>query len=141
MRSTQFDEHSSVEEKPEDHPRKNQPDTLCEKIKRLGYAQNNQVRLYGEVFDLVSDPVSVGENFVFVDGLERKSGHLRRVRIPSTIVEMARKKIVRRKRTLGRFFLGAGGSIFPVLSNVSSHRRWLDDVPVVELSAMVTEQP
>src|SRR5437867_6037296 len=58
----------------------------------LGYAQNNQVRLYGEVFDLVSDPVSVGENFVFVDGLERKLGHLRRVRIPSTIVEMARKK-------------------------------------------------
>ena len=86
MRSTQFDEHSSVEEKPEDHPRKNQPDTLCETIKRLGYAQNNQVRLYGEVFDLVSDPVSVGENFVFVDGLERKLGHLRRVRIPSTIV-------------------------------------------------------
>src|SRR5438552_18063631 len=112
MRSTQFDDHSPFEEEPEEHRGRNQPDTLCETIKRLGYAQNNQVRLYGEVFDLVSDPVSVGENFVFVDGLERKSGHLRRVRIPSTIVEMARKKIVLRKRTLGRLFLGAGGSIF-----------------------------
>ena len=66
--------------------------TLCEAIKRLGYAQNNQVRLYGEVFDLVSDPVSVGDNFVFVDAVERKSGHVRRVGIPPTIVQMARKK-------------------------------------------------
>ena len=64
--------------------------TLCESIKRLGYARNNQVRLYGEVFDLVSDPVSIGENFVFVDALERKSGHVRRVSIPLTIVQMAK---------------------------------------------------
>ena len=74
MRSTQFDDHSPFEEEPEEHRRRNQPDTLCETIKRLGYAQNNQVRLYGEVFELVSDPVSVGENFVFVDALEQKSG-------------------------------------------------------------------
>ena len=90
MRSTQFDDHSSFEEEPEQHRERNQPDTLCETIKHLGYAQNNQVRLYGEVFDLVSDPVSVGDDFVFVDALEQKSGQLRRVRIPPTIVQMAR---------------------------------------------------
>ena len=92
MRSTQFDGHFPFEEKPEEHRVRNQPDTLCEAIKRLGYAKNSQVRLYGEVFDLVSDPVSVGENFVFVDALERKSGRVRRVRIPPTIVQTARKK-------------------------------------------------
>ena len=64
---------------------------LCESIKRLGYARNNQVTLYGKVFDLVSDPISVGENFVFVDALERKSGHVRRVSIPLTIVQMAKQ--------------------------------------------------
>jgi hypothetical protein len=90
MRSTQFDDHFPFEEEPE-HSGRNQPDTLCEKIKLLGYAQNNQVRLYGEVFQLVSDPVSVGENFVFVDALDRK-GQVRRVRIPRTIVQMARIK-------------------------------------------------
>jgi hypothetical protein len=52
--------------------------------------------LYGEVFDLVSDPVSVGDSFVFVDALERKSGHVRRVRIPSAIVQMARIETRRR---------------------------------------------
>jgi len=41
---------------------------------------------------LVSDPVSVGENFVFVDALEQKSGQVKRVRIPPTIVQMARIK-------------------------------------------------
>ena len=42
--------------------------TLCESIKRLGYARNNQVRLYGEVFDLVSDPVSLlGASFPIHD--------------------------------------------------------------------------
>jgi hypothetical protein len=68
-----------------------QQDRLCESIKRLGYARNNQVRLYGEVLDLVSDPVKVGENLVFVDAPERKSGHVRRVGIPWTIVNMARQ--------------------------------------------------
>jgi len=92
MRSTQFDDHSPLEEEPEEHRGRNQPDTLCETIKRLGYGQNNQVRLYGEVFDLMSDPVSIGKNFVFVDALERRSGQLRRVRIPSSIVKMARIK-------------------------------------------------
>jgi len=65
--------------------------TLCESIKRLGYARNNQVRFYGEVLDLVSDPVSVGETLVYVDALERKSDHVRRVGIPRTIVNMARQ--------------------------------------------------
>ena len=92
MRSTQFDDHFPFHEEPEEQRRRNKPDTLCETIKRLGFAQKNQVKLYGKVFDLVSDPVSVGENFVFVDALEQKSGKVMRVRIPSTIVQMARIK-------------------------------------------------
>jgi len=65
---------------------------LCQTIRRLGYAQNSQVKLYGVVFDLVSDPFSSGGNLVFVDALERKTGHLRRVRIPLTIVHMAKQE-------------------------------------------------
>ena len=92
MRSTQFDDHSTLEEKPEEHRGPKPPDILCETLKRLGYAQNNQVRLYGEVFDLVSDPVSISGDFVYVDAVEQKSNQLRRVRIPLIIVQMARTK-------------------------------------------------
>jgi hypothetical protein len=92
MRSTQFDEHSRFEDEHEKHHGPSPSDGLCETIKRLGYAQNNQVRLYGKVFDLVSDPVSVADNLVFVDALDRQSGQVRRVRVPPTIVQMARIK-------------------------------------------------
>ena len=66
--------------------------TLCANIKRLGYAQNSQVRLYREIFELVSDPFSVGDNLVFVDAREQKTGHLRRVRIPLTITHRAQQE-------------------------------------------------
>jgi len=92
MRSTQFDDRFPFEEEAEKHPRRSHTKSLCETLKRLGYAQKTQVRLYGKVFDLVSDPVSAGENLVFVDAVERESGHVMRVRIPPTIVRMARKK-------------------------------------------------
>ncbi len=65
---------------------------LCERIRRLGYAQNHQVRLYGQIFDVISDPVSLGGNLVFVDARERKSGRLRRVMIPLNIVNMANEQ-------------------------------------------------
>lgn len=90
MRSTQFDEHLPFEGGPEERPVRKQRENLCQTIKRLGYAQENQVVLYGEVFDLLSNPVSVGTDLVFVDALERSSGRVRRVRIPPAIVQRAR---------------------------------------------------
>ncbi|HEY2121442.1 MAG TPA: hypothetical protein VGH37_19825 [Candidatus Acidoferrum sp.] len=92
MRSTQFDDHFPFHEKPEELRGRKEPDTLCETIKRLGFAQDNQVKLYGRVFDLVSNPIIVGDNLVFVDALEQKSGKVMRIRIPPTIVQMARIK-------------------------------------------------
>lgn len=92
MRSTQFDDHAPFEDGFEQHRRRSDPEDLCEMLRRLGYRQKTQVRLYGRVFDLVSDPVSTGDNLVFVDAWERESGRLMRVRIPPTIVQMARKR-------------------------------------------------
>lgn len=62
---------------------------VCERLKRLGFARENQVRLYGSQFELVSDPLIVDSDLVFVDAVEKKSGERRRVRIPLTIVRMA----------------------------------------------------
>ena len=67
--------------------------SICEKIRRLGYKQDNQIRLYGEIFELVSDPFTVGD-IVFVDAREQKSGRLRRIRIPLNIVRMANQNPV-----------------------------------------------
>ena len=60
------------------------------KLKRLGFTKGNQVKLYGEVFELVSEPILVAEDVVLVDATETRSGRSRRVRIPLPIVNMAR---------------------------------------------------
>lgn len=66
---------------------------LTDRLKRLGYARNKQIRMYGEQFDLVSDPIAIAEQLVVIDGIESKSGHLRRVRIPLPILKMIRQDI------------------------------------------------
>ena len=63
---------------------------LCDRLKRLGFARENHIKLYGMQFLLIGDPVVVADNAVFVYATEMKSGQLRRVRIPMTIVNIAR---------------------------------------------------
>ena len=63
--------------------------TLCDRLKRLGYAPNIQVKLYGAVFELISDPIVVSDRLVYVDGIEKKSGERRRIRIPLVVLRIA----------------------------------------------------
>jgi len=65
---------------------------LCEKLKRLGYGQNSQIKLYGDKFDVTSDPVVIAEHLVVVDAIEQKTGRPRRMRIPLNILNMAEEK-------------------------------------------------
>jgi hypothetical protein len=62
---------------------------LTARLKRLGFTKGNQMKLYGEVFEVVSEPIFMADNVVLVDATERKSGQPRRVRIPLPIVNMA----------------------------------------------------
>jgi hypothetical protein len=63
--------------------------SLCDTLKRLGFTEETQLRLYGQEFLLRSDPIIMGDKLVFVDAIEKKSGLLRRIRIPVPIVNMA----------------------------------------------------
>jgi hypothetical protein len=62
---------------------------LCERLKQLGFAKENQMRLYGQEFELRSDPILVSEDLVFVDAVEKKSRQFKRVRVPSMIIKIA----------------------------------------------------
>ena len=62
---------------------------LCERLKRLGYTRNIQMKLYGAVFELISDPIVESEKLVFIDGIDKKSGERRRIRIPLVVLRMA----------------------------------------------------
>jgi len=60
------------------------------KLKRLGFTQGNQVKLYGELFDIVGEPILMADEVVLLDATERKSGQLRRIRLPLPLVKIAR---------------------------------------------------
>ena len=60
-----------------------------ERLERLGLAKKNQLKLYGEEFELHSGPIIMGETLVFVDAIEKRSGQLRRVRVPLVFLNMA----------------------------------------------------
>lgn len=58
----------------------------------MGFAQEKRMKLYGEEFELLSDPLIVANDVVFVDAIEKKSRQQRRVRIPLPIVKMANQE-------------------------------------------------
>ena len=62
---------------------------LNEKLKNLGFAHGNRMRLYGEIFEMASEPIIVTESLVLVDAIETRSGSHRRLRIPLPILRMA----------------------------------------------------
>lgn len=62
---------------------------LCAKLKQLGFTQENQMRLYGEEFQFLSDPIVMSDGAVIVEALEKRSRQTRRIRVPLPIVNMA----------------------------------------------------
>jgi len=62
---------------------------LSGRLKRLGFTKGKRMKLYGEVLELVSEPILLADNVVLVDAKEAKSGQARSVRIPLPIVNMA----------------------------------------------------
>lgn len=68
--------------------------TICNRLQELGYAREKQIKLYGEEFQLVSNPVPDGDGFA-VEGIARRSGNLTRMRIPLSIVCTLRKELDR----------------------------------------------
>ena len=67
-------------------------DELCERLKALGYAHRQRIRMYGEEFDLTSNPVANGNGFA-IEAISRKSGNARMLRIPLSILQMISKDL------------------------------------------------
>ena len=70
----------------------NRNDEVCERLKALGYAHRNRIRMYGEEFDLTSNPIANGSGFA-VEAISRKSGDTRTLRIPLSILQMISKDL------------------------------------------------
>ena len=67
---------------------------ICAKLQRLGYAREKHIKLYGEEFRLVSNPVPDGDGFA-VEGVTCTSGNIRRMRIPLSLIYTLKKELAR----------------------------------------------
>jgi hypothetical protein len=67
---------------------------ICARLQELGFAREKHIRLYGEEFELVSNPVPDGDGFA-VEGLTSASNKVRRVGIPLTLVQTVQKELAR----------------------------------------------
>ena len=62
---------------------------LRQGLQRLGFTTGVQMRLYGEVFDFVGEPIFLTDYLVVIKAQEKKTGEIRRVGIPLPVVYMA----------------------------------------------------
>ena len=69
-------------------------DVICKRLKKFGYASELRMRLYGEEFHLVSDPVA-DENGYSVLAVTLKTGNLRHLRSPLSVVSMVERELER----------------------------------------------
>ena len=62
---------------------------VCAHVKHLGYATSGHIRLYGEEFDVVSDPFPEADG-IAVHVTTKKDSSIRVLRIPATVLQSAK---------------------------------------------------
>ena len=70
-------------------------EAICERLIAFGYGKQNKVRMYGEEFELISNPF-IDENGFAVQAVSTRSDETRIVRIPLSIVRAATQNVQRR---------------------------------------------
>jgi hypothetical protein len=67
---------------------------ICTHVKHLGYAISRRIRLYGEEFEVVSDPFAEADG-IAVHVRTKKDSSIRVLRIPATVLQSARGQSLR----------------------------------------------
>jgi hypothetical protein len=62
---------------------------ICAQVKHLGYAASGRVRLYGEEFEVVSDPFPEADG-IAVHVTTKKDSKIRILRLPATVLQSVR---------------------------------------------------
>jgi hypothetical protein len=62
---------------------------LSQRLKSLGFARGNQMRLYGRKFEILGEPIIIAHNLVMMDAIDAASGKIERVRIPLPVLKTA----------------------------------------------------
>jgi hypothetical protein len=64
---------------------------ICAHVKHLGYSASKSVRLYGEQFEVVSDPFPEADG-IAVHVTTKKDSKIRVLQIPATVLHSAKRR-------------------------------------------------
>jgi hypothetical protein len=67
---------------------------VCAQIKKMGYACSKRVRIYGEEFEVVSDPFPEG-NGIAIQVVTKTNLQVRTLRLPVTVLHGLKHRHVR----------------------------------------------
>jgi len=70
---------------------------ICAKLEQLGYGRTNHVRMYGEEFEIVSNPFPQDEG-IAVHAIARNQVVVRTLRLPLPILQMATNSLAKEPR-------------------------------------------
>ena len=64
---------------------------ICAHVKHLGYSASKSLRLYGEQFEVVSDPFPEADG-IAVHVTTKKDSKIRVLQIPATVLQSAKRR-------------------------------------------------
>jgi hypothetical protein len=64
---------------------------VCARVRHLGYAASGRVRLYGEEFEVVSDPFPEADG-IAVHVTTKKDSRIRVLQLPATVLQSVRAR-------------------------------------------------
>jgi hypothetical protein len=65
---------------------------VCARVRHLGYAVSGKVRLYGEEFEVVSDPFPEADG-IAVHVTTKKDSRMRVLQLPATVLQSVRGRV------------------------------------------------
>ena len=63
---------------------------ICESVKRLGYGASQNIRFYGEEFEVISDPFPEADG-IAVNVRTKKSDIIRIIQLPATLLQSVKR--------------------------------------------------
>ncbi len=67
---------------------------VCSQIKRFGYAMSQKIRIYGEEFEVLSDPFA-SDGGIAIHVRSKRTSQARVLQLPTTIVHRVRPGMAR----------------------------------------------
>ena len=64
---------------------------ICDRLRAMGYAESRRIRIYGEEFEVVSNPFPEG-NGIAVRGISRRETEVRIVKLPLPVLQAVGKR-------------------------------------------------